>query len=219
VKTKRNAFNRLFYVVVKYFFWFCFKIYNRMSVQWQAPLPEGNRFIVASNHCSLLDPLLVGIAFPGPLRFLAKEELFQPLLLRTLVYALGAVPVSRVDERAAAVALKQLYTFLEEGESVVLFPEGQRSFDGKLLPLEGGTALIALRSGVPILPVYIGGTWEAMPVGSKWVRPVKISVTFGKALIPNLHEGENHKAARERLTEQLSQALSALEETGFAQRR
>jgi 1-acyl-sn-glycerol-3-phosphate acyltransferase len=206
-------FEKILYSVVRFFFAVFFALYNRMSVRWAEPLPRGGNVIVASNHCSNLDPLLVGVAFPRRLRYFAKEELFRPFLFGKIIRLLGGVPVSRSDSASAASALKGFFRLLEGGNDVLIFPEGSRSPDGKLLPLEGGVGLIAAHSKTDILPVFIKGSYEAMPLGAALVKPHKITVTFGRriAFDPELYKG---KDAREKIMAELSRSLKALEKGG-----
>ena len=203
-------FDDFFYAAVRLFFKILFFFYHRLSVKWTEPLPENRNVIIACNHCSNLDPLLVGTAFPRRLRYFAKEELFRPFFFGKLIRILGAVPVSRDNNAAAAGALKGLLKFLKEGVDILIFPEGARSADGKLLPLEGGVGLVACRSQAPVLPAFIKGAHEAMPLGSAMVKPVKISVTFGK-MIAFDSEFYKEKGAREKITTALTDALKALE--------
>ncbi|MCL2009328.1 MAG: 1-acyl-sn-glycerol-3-phosphate acyltransferase [Synergistaceae bacterium] len=187
-----------------------FFFYHRLSVKWTEPLPKGRSVIIACNHCSNLDPLIVGAAFSRRLRYFAKEELFRPFLFGRIIRTLGAVPVSRNSSAAAAGALKGLLKFLEEGSDVLIFPEGSRSVDGKLLPLEGGVGLIACHSKAPVLPVFVKGSHKAMPRGSVMIKPVKITVTFGN-LITFPPETYKEKGAREKVMTALEDALKALE--------
>jgi 1-acyl-sn-glycerol-3-phosphate acyltransferase len=207
------SFEKVLYSAVRFFFTVFFTLYNRMSVRWEEPLPRGGNVIVASNHCSNLDPVLVGVAFPRRLRYFAKEELFHPFLFGKLIRLLGAVPVSRSDNASAASALKGFFRLLEEGDDVLIFPEGSRSPDGKLLPLEGGAGLIALHSKIDILPVFIRGSYKAMPPGAALVKPCKITVTFGKRIVfePEIYKG---KGAREKIMAELTRSLKALEDGG-----
>ena len=200
----------LFYVAVRLFFKVIFFFYNRLSINWTEPLPENRNVIVACNHCSNLDPVVVGAVFPRRLRYFAKVELFRPFLFGKIISLLGAVPVPRDSNAAAAVALKGLLKFFEEGSDILIFPEGSRSPDGKLLPLEGGVGLIASHSQASILPAIIKGTHEAMPPGSAIVKPVKITITFGKLITftPDTYKG---KGAREKIMAVLADALKALE--------
>lgn len=204
-----TLFNRIFYFFVKWSFFICLKVYNRISIRWKAPLPERN-VIVIVNHSSNLDPVVMGAVFPRRLRYLAKEELFRSLIFGGMIRALGAIPVRKQDSQSAGTALRAFMNLLKDGENVLLFPEGGRSLDGKLQPLEGGAALIALKTGAPVIPVFIAGTFQAMPPGSKWVKPVKISVVLGEAIdtLPFMEEG---KGGRDRLLARFEEALVSLE--------
>ena len=173
--------NRVFYFFVKWFFFIALKVYNRLSIRWTSPLPERNVIVVA-NHTSNLDPVILGAVFPRRLRYLAKEELFKPFIFGNMVRALGSIPVRKSDSQSAGTALRTFLKLLEGGENVLLFPEGSRSLDGKLQPLEAGVALIALRSGAPIIPAFISGAFDAMPPGSRWVKPLHLSIVFGDTI-------------------------------------
>ena len=203
-------FDYFFYAVVRLFFKVVFSFYNRLSIKWTEPLPENRNVIIASNHCSYLDPIIVGVAFPRRLRYFAKEELFRSFLFGKIIRTLGAVPVSRESNAAAAGALKGFLKFLKEGSDILIFPEGARSLDGKLLPLESGTGLVASHSQAPILPAFIKGTHEAMTPGSAMVKPVKITVTFGKLIVFD-PETYKEKGAREKIMTTLTDAFKALE--------
>ena len=202
--------DNFFYAVVRLFFNIIFFFYHRLSVKWAEPLPENGSVIIACNHCSLLDPLIVGAAFPRRLRYFSKEELFRPPIFGKIIKILGAVPVSRENNAAAAVALKGLLKFLKEGNDVLVFPEGARSLDGKLMPLESGVGLVAVHSQAPILPAFVKGTHEAMPPGSAMIKPNKVTVTFGNliALDPETYK---EKGARDKIMAALTDALKALE--------
>jgi 1-acyl-sn-glycerol-3-phosphate acyltransferase len=203
-------FNRLFYEAVRLFFGVVFFFYNRFSIKWAEPLPKDQKVIVACNHCSNLDPLVVGVAFPRRLRYFAKEELFRPFIFGQVIRILGAVPVSRSNSAAAASSLKGFLKFLEEGSDVLIFPEGSRSLDGTLQPLEGGVGLIASHSQAPILPVFIKGTYQAMGPGSVLIKPKKITITFGK-LLSFAPETYKDKGAKEKILSALTEALKAME--------
>lgn len=207
------TFDKIFYFTVRMFFKVFFLLYNRLSIKWTEPLPKERNVIVACNHCSNLDPLIVGAVFPRRLRYFAKEELFRPFLFGRIIRILGAVPVSRSDKASAAAALKGFFRFLEDGKDVLIFPEGTRSPDGKLQPLEGGVGLIAAHSGVTILPVFVKGTYDAMPPGSGKVKPGKITVTFGKPLTfsPEFYKS---KGARDKIMADLRDSFLALESAG-----
>ncbi len=204
----------IFYWLVANFFWVMLKIYNRLSVKGlnralSAPFPV----IIAANHCSNLDPIVMGAAFPKRLRYLAKSELFSFAPLGFAIRALGAVPAKREDLQGAAGALKFLLERIQMGESVLLFPEGHRSVDGKLKPLEGGVGLLAAKTGAPVVPAFIHGTFQALPPGSAGYMPVKITLVFGEPIyVEKFGEGLSSKDLRQALTAQLDDALRKLEE-------
>ena len=174
--------NKIFYTIVKNFFKIILIIYNRCTSKWLEKLNPNEKYIVACNHASNMDPVIIGAFFPRRLRYLAKEELFVNWFLGTSIRALGAVPVSRADNASAAGALRGFMKLYQEGNDVLIFPEGGRTLDGNLQPLEGGVAVIASHTRAPILPVFIHGSFKAMPPGSALIKPVKIKVTFGKPL-------------------------------------
>ena len=202
--------SKIFYWIVKNFFKFLLIIYNRCSAKWLEKLPENEKFIVACNHASNLDPLIVGCFFPRMLRYLAKEELFTGWFLGTCIRALGAVPVSRASNASAAGALKGFMKLYQEGSDVLIFPEGGRTLDGKLQPLEAGVALIAAHEHAPILPVFIHGSFKAMPPGSAFVKPTKLRVTFGKPLRFS-DEVYDSKAGRKIIMDSLTETFRQLE--------
>ncbi len=201
--------DRIFYSFSKALCWAFFKLYNRLSCGNPPKLPEGP-VIVASNHCSNLDPVLVGVAFPRRLRYLAKAELFSMPVLGPIIKALGAVPVSRDDSLKRAAVLKKFIEFLQDGQSVLIFPEGGRSQDGKLQPLEAGVAYLAIKCRVPVVPVYVRGSHLAMPPGSSRIKPVRMSVSFGPLLDPLNFLSLSPNEARQRLLEQLIKELKTL---------
>lgn len=206
-------FKKSFYVVAKFFFFVCLKIYNRLQISGKDFIPKHEKVIVVANHCSNMDPIVVGVAFPGRLAYLAKAELFRNPLLGFLIKSLGAIPVSKTSNQSAGVALKAFLEMLESGSSVLLFPEGARSFDGKLQPMEGGAALIALKSKVPIIPAYISGTYAAMPRGTSTVKPSKIDVYFGQKICPDeLGKGLSSKEARKVILKGIEEAFTHMED-------
>lgn len=203
--------NKIFYIIVKYFFMLILKIYNRCSSRWLEKLDKNEKFIVACNHASNLDPLIVGCFFPRMLKYFAKEELFKNWLFGACIRALGAVPVSRENNASAAGALRGFMKLYDEGSDVLIFPEGGRTLDGKLQPLEAGVAVIAAHEHAPILPVFIKGSFDAMPPGAFWVKPKKLSITFGKPLRFS-EDVYKSKAGRNIIMDSLNKAMRELSE-------
>lgn len=204
----------VFYWMVANFFWVMLKVYNRLSVRGlEKALSVPSPVIIAANHCSNLDPIVMGAVFPRRLRYLAKSQLFTFPPFGLAIRALGAVPAKREDLQGAAGSLKFLLERIQEGESVLLFPEGQRSRDGKLKPLEGGVGLLAARTGAPVVPAYVHGTFEALPPDSARYMPEKIILSFGEPIIvEKISEGGSSKDLRQAVTVKLENALRKLEE-------
>ena len=202
--------NPVFYAIVSGLLRMALRVYNRCSVRWEEPLDPDERMIVACNHTSNLDPVVVGCFFKRQLRYFAKEELFRSWFLGTVIRALGAVPVSRSDNASAAGALRGFMKLYRDGSDVLIFPEGGRSPDGKLKPLEGGVALIAAHERAPILPVFIHGAYEAMPTGAHFIKPHKITITFAKPLrFPD--EVYSRKDGRDVIMQRLTDVMKSLE--------
>ena len=195
-----------------------FLIYHRVSIRRMAELKEflaslhaNGPVILAANHESYLDPPLIGMAFPQQLRFIAWDGLFKVPVFSSLIRALGAVPVNQENKSSAATLLRQTIGFIEDGFSVLIFPEGRRSPDGELLPLEGGVALIALKANTPIVPVWLEGTYEAYPLSNRFPHPGKIIMTFGDPILPNdLPADMPEKERRRELLTKLQEALEAM---------
>jgi len=207
----------MFYRLAQFVFRIYFLIYHRVSVRRMDELKRAlasarrGTVILAANHASYLDPPLVGTIFPQRLRFVAWDGLFRVPILGALIRALGAVPVSPENKNSAAGLLRQVIGFIEEGRSVLIFPEGQRTLDGKLQPLEGGTALVALKTGAPIIPIWLEGTWDAYPPHYLLPRPRKITVIFGDPIRPDSLPAEMpEKEKRKALLDALQEALETM---------
>ncbi len=153
----------------------------RYEIERRAPIPKGP-FVVASNHTSHLDPPVVGVALGKPVRFLTLDELWgtNPIL-DSAFRVTKAVPLSRT--RYPLSAMRTALVHLEAGGRIGVFPEGRRARAwGESLP-KRGAAWLALRAGVPMLPVAISGANEAMPMdGGLAIHRAKIRVVVGRAI-------------------------------------
>jgi len=133
--------------------------------------------LIASNHQSFLDPMLVGMALPVCVHYLARESLFRSVLFGSLLQAVCAHPYGR--GRVDRAGLKNAMDILRDGEPLLAFPEGTRSRDGKLGRFKQGVGNLAIRCGVPILPVCIAGSFESWPRWRALPRLHRIAVAFG----------------------------------------
>lgn len=201
------------YYTAKYLCLIALKLYNRLSVKGLDKIPEQRPIIIAANHTSNLDPVVIGCIFPGRLRPLAKIELFQMNPVFTwLITMLGSIPVSRESGKEAAKALRRFLELLKNGENLMIFPEGGRSRDGRVKPLEGGVAVLSTSTDAPIVPLYIAGTWEAMPMGARFIKPARITAYFGDPIMPLPKEQRGSlKEERERIRLALQNKLQQME--------
>lgn len=140
-------------------------------------LPDGP-FIVAGNHSSMLDWVFVARFVERPIRFVLTREFYDQVA--TLYRALGVIPIR--DGAIELSAVRQLHATLARGEIVGVFPEGQITRDGSLLPAQPGVIAIAARAGVPIVPVGVRGAFEAFPRDARLPRRHPIRVAYGAPL-------------------------------------
>jgi 1-acyl-sn-glycerol-3-phosphate acyltransferase len=145
-------------------------------------IPEGPA-ILAANHQSFLDDLLLPLVVPGrKVVFLAKADYFDKWYLRWFFKGANVIPVRRESRSAAEAALQTGVQALREGNLIGIFPEGTRSPDGRLYRGKTGVARMALEAQVPVVPVAITGTYEALPFDKKLPKPGRVEIRFGKPL-------------------------------------
>jgi 1-acyl-sn-glycerol-3-phosphate acyltransferase len=172
-----RAIRRLPYVATRLFCLGVAKGLCRLRVKGREFIPLTGSAIVAANHVSYLDPFIVGVAIQRHVHFMAKEELFRFRPLGWLLRQYQAFPVDR--RRSDRQAMNWAISLLQRGEIVVIFPEGTRGDGSRLGPAKPGIALIAARTGAPVIPAYHCGTEKALPRGARFFRPHQITVTFG----------------------------------------
>lgn len=150
-------------------------------------VPSAGAVILASNHLSFIDSIVIPLVAPRKVAMLAKAEYFTGTGIkgwwtRTLFTALGAQPVERGTHRAAQAALDTALAVLHDGEAFAIYPEGTRSRDGKLARGKTGVAWLALTADCPVVPVGVTGTDKIQPIGARMIRPHRLSVGFGVPL-------------------------------------
>lgn len=206
--TQRSLLARLWYGLCWYPCWLFAKLWFRFGWAGGEHMPMRGGALVVCNHQSHLDPVLVGIASPRPLSFLARHTLFfWPL--GWLIRSLGAVPIDRSSGRSG---IKATLALLKAGEAVLMFPEGTRSSDGRLQPLQTGFCALARRSGVTIVPASIDGAFGAMPRGSIFPRPKTIRLVFGKPIAPEEYAGLSDAELSEWVAKRMEECATAAAE-------
>lgn len=184
----------------------------RYRVTGRGNLPRSGPVLLAPNHIADVDPPVVMLSACRPLWFMAKRELFEMPVLGKFISFAQAFPVERGG--ADRVALKRAETLLKAGQGVVVFPEGRLSENGELQPLLPGVALLALRAGVPVVPVGLWGTNAILPYGHTIPRPTfdTVGVHFGPALdfseLQTLPSREQRSQAMQHLEDALKNATA-----------
>ncbi len=184
-----------------------FSLYNRLEVEGIENLPE-EAFILAPNHASYLDGFVLVSALPSKIAkktyFLGAEEYFRNPIT-SLFGKLAHVITVNLD-RKLKESLQKTAWALRLKKVVVIFPEGARSRDGRLLPFRKGFAIISKELSLPVVPVAIKGTYEAMSIYDKVPKPKKIKVIFGKPVYP---EGKSYEEIIEEVRRQIESYLMA----------
>jgi 1-acyl-sn-glycerol-3-phosphate acyltransferase len=172
--------DRAAYQIVRFIVTTFCRVWCRMSVEGREHVPAEGLFILAPTHRSILDTPIASAATHRRMRFMGADKYWKNKAFGRLLTALGGFPVSRGT--ADREALRRCIAVLEAGEPLVLFPEGERKIGPIVQPLFDGATYIAVKAGVPIVPVGIGGSDRAMPKGAKFIRPSKVYVVIGKPI-------------------------------------
>jgi 1-acyl-sn-glycerol-3-phosphate acyltransferase len=174
----------VFYAVLKVLVTRVSLLIYRPIVEGRENIPKYGPVILASNHLSFADSIIIPLVAPRQVAFIAKAEYFETPgfkggLMKAFFTAIGAVPVRRGDHRAAQEALDTSLAVIESGVAFGIYPEGTRSLDGRLYRGKVGVGWLALNSGAPIVPVGVIDTEKLLPLGRKIPRLVRVTVRFG----------------------------------------
>ncbi len=163
--------------------WIMFKLFHRWEVHGQENIPATGGCLLAANHVSFLDPPALGCAaIPRVVRFMARDTLFKQGIGRWFMTGVAAIAISR--DRGDVGALKKCIQVLRQGDCVGIFPEGTRSRDGQTGQAKAGIGFLIVAAGVPVVPAYIDGTYEALPRGASWPKPRRVRVFVGPPIMP-----------------------------------
>ena len=200
----QSMVTRIAYSLVRNLLFILSKLWFRVSVSGREHLPRSGPYIIAPVHRSNIDTPLSAFVTRRRVRFMGKDSLWKQKQVGAFLSLLGGFPVSRGT--ADLEALKRCVSVLDAGEPLVMFPEGTRQSGPKLHPLFEGPAYVALKRGVQIVPVGIGGSERVMRKGSKMIWPHKCHVTIGEAI--SVEHGGTGRVDRERMT-QITAELAA----------
>jgi 1-acyl-sn-glycerol-3-phosphate acyltransferase len=199
---------RIAYVLVRNLLLLLSKLWFRISVSGRENLPASGAYIIAPVHRSNIDTPLSSFVTRRRVRFMGKDSLWKQKQIGKFFSFLGGFPVTRGT--ADLEALKRCVAVLDGGEPLVMFPEGTRQSGPVLHPLFEGPAYVALKRGVPIVPVGIGGSERVMRKGSKMIWPVKCHVSIGAPIM--VEHGGDGRIDRQRMTQITSELSMRLQE-------
>lgn len=188
----------------------------RPTVRGLHHVPATGPVILASNHLSFADSMVIPIVVPRKVVFLAKSDYFtgsgvRGAMSRAWFEGLGMLPVDREDTAAAISSLQTALDVLGRGEAFGIYPEGTRSRDGRLYRGRTGVAHLALTSGAPVVPVGLTGTDRLQPIGSRLPRLARVTVAFGAPItVAGEYDGVPPGRARRDLTDRIMRAICEL---------
>lgn len=178
--------------------------YGRMKIVGRENVPSSGGVLLVANHASYVDPLMIGVALHRRRRtyFMGKSELFRNPFVCRVFTQIGGFPIRRGSPDRAAV--RHILQFLAQGDAVLIFPEGERTRTGLLSPALPGIALIVHKSGVPIVPIGLIGTYAMAPAHRRTLRRVPLTIAFGKPIC------FDRDTPREEITASVMRAIAEL---------
>lgn len=173
-------------------------------------LPEEGPLILAVNHQSFFDPPLAGICSHRGVYYLARKTLLKWPFFGPLFPAMNVIPVDRDGNDMAA--LKAVIRVIKQGNGVVLFPEGTRSKDGHLQPAQAGIGFVIAKTGAPVVPMRIFGSFEAFPKNAKFPRPTPVTTVIGHPIHFTPEDIPDHsRETYQKLSDRVMDAIASLE--------
>ncbi|MHC4199764.1 MAG: lysophospholipid acyltransferase family protein [Planctomycetota bacterium] len=212
----RCGLGRLFYRIAWVFCSAVMRVFFGLRTYGRGRIPRSGGVILAVNHASFIDPVVVGCGLTRPVHYMARATLFRGLFA-TLIRSLNAFPIARGGADRGAV--KEFIRRARAGNVVMLFPEGTRTHDGRVGPIKPGVGALAIRAGAPVVPTYIGGTFDAWPRTRKLPRCVPLSIHFARPILMDERPGESKRKRQERIRSEIASRLRELEAAVLARRR
>jgi 1-acyl-sn-glycerol-3-phosphate acyltransferase len=205
----------MFYALSRLVTMLLFRALWRPVIEGREHIPATGPLIVASNHLSFIDSIVIPLAVPRRVAFLAKAEYFEGRSLaslprRAFFRTYGAVPVKRDQQRNAQASLDLAAALLSRGEAFGIYPEGTRSRDGRLYRGRTGVGWLAVKTAAPVVPVGLVGTDRVQPIGARIPRVHRVTVRFGPPVDPADYADLPPGRARRELTDEVMNRVAAL---------
>ncbi|MGA2294063.1 MAG: lysophospholipid acyltransferase family protein [Acidimicrobiales bacterium] len=181
----------------------------RPRVSGRENIPLEGPVLIAPIHRSNVDFAFTLFISPRKVFFMAKDGLFKVKWFGAILSHLGAFPINR-SAATDRESMKAAEAVLDQGQALVLFPEGTRKEGRRVETLNDGAMFIAARTGATVVPVGIGGSDKAMPLGARFPRPARIRIIIGEPITPPTSTGRVSRSAITAKTEELRQALEAV---------
>ncbi|RMF93664.1 MAG: 1-acyl-sn-glycerol-3-phosphate acyltransferase [Candidatus Schekmanbacteria bacterium] len=185
-----------------------FKIYFRLTFKGQENIPSDGGVIIASNHASFIDPLVIAAGIKRKVGFIIIDTYYNKPLIKWFCKSTECIPVS--EEMEGAGSMKQAIKYLKRGNVLCIFPEGGRTRDGQLLPAKSGVGILALLTGATVIPTVVKGSFQAYAPHHRFPRPKRIEVIFGKGLNFAQKEGISKKEQAKEVTDIIMEKIKSL---------
>jgi 1-acyl-sn-glycerol-3-phosphate acyltransferase len=183
----------------------------RIAVSGGEHLPRRGGFIVAANHASLLDPPIVGAQLPRQTAAFARKTLWKRGIASWWLDAVRVIPVDR-DGGSDVGAIRRVLQVLKKDNGIILFPEGTRTLTGQLQRAKAGVGLMACRTGVPVVPARIFGSFEACGRNGPLRLGTPVTVVFGRPMLAGDYDDQSEGKERyQHASERIMSAIAALE--------
>lgn len=199
------------YLFSRCFFYSYFKLFHRLKIYGLENYESNSPAIIACNHVSFLDPVMIGVSCPEVIHSIARKSLFKTFIMRYWLNKVNTYPIS--GSSSDKDMMKKVISILLKGDKIAIFPEGSRSEDGKLKPLKKGLALLADKGAAKIIPTAVIGPEKALPKNKKFPKLfTKLIVAFGPCIYYSkiLKEVGDKKKAREVFLQEVEKGIQKL---------
>ena len=205
----------MIYVLTRAICLVLFKVLWRPVIVGRENIPPDGPLILASNHLSFIDSIVIPLAVPRRVVFLAKAEYWEGRSLASLPRRLffrtfDAVPVQREQQRDAQASLDLARQVLARGDAFGIYPEGTRSRDGRLYRGRTGVGWLSMAADAPVVPVGLVGTDRVQPIGATVPRVHRVRITFGPPVRPEDYADLPPGRARRQITDAVMESVAAL---------